>query len=166
MVDWFVILTPLFALPIIALFVFVGCVLDRSGIVATQVGLPLAMFYPDGLKTSVAQIAVWFEVVVPPQVPSGAEIGNLKKSFSTSPTTIHNASIAEIGGTISQWVDNLNLHEYALITCHCVVITSSTPADESVPGTVHTLQVGPRYKEEDDTTEFVLQHENGQFQLV
>src|SRR5207248_659447 len=130
-----------------------------------QYGLPLATFYPAGLKGSVQQIAVWFDVLVPPQVPSGAEIGNATKTFTTDPITLHNPSILDVGGVISHWVNDLNLHEYAFVTCHCVVITSTKPEDASVPGTVHTLPPIQRYKEEDGTVDFVLQHQNGQFQL-
>jgi hypothetical protein len=48
MIDWFVLLVPVLLLPIVLLFVFVGCLIDRSGLsrsLCVIVQIPRATFF-------------------------------------------------------------------------------------------------------------------------
>jgi hypothetical protein len=162
-VDGYVFLTPLFALAIILLFAFVGCPLDRSGIVGP--GIPIAMYYPPGLDADVQKFEIWFGCFVPSQIVEGAEIGTVETTFETTPTTVHHPSINPEGGTISQWVDQIDLNMEALVRCHCIVTTSATPSDETSPETPHELQSDQKQKEVDENVWFSLLRPNGTFQL-
>jgi hypothetical protein len=42
MIDWLVLLVPLAALPVVLVFVFVGCPLDREGIPGVRLKIPAA----------------------------------------------------------------------------------------------------------------------------
>ena len=60
MIDWFVLLMPFAALPIVLLFVFVGCSLDRPGIpedipTVTLTFSPSQMASPPKVETMVVK---------------------------------------------------------------------------------------------------------------
>ena len=54
MIDWFVLLAPLAALPLVLIFGFLGCVLDRTG----HTGEGITFRFPPGLATPLVKLRV------------------------------------------------------------------------------------------------------------
>ena len=108
MLDWFVLLVPLAVLPIILLFAFVGCPLDRSG---QATSLPFS--WGPGLGNGdVTSIVVTFTA----SVAEGEGGGSVFKGPTT--VTLSGAQLVT-GGTVG--ITFLTLQDYGPVTGICTV---------------------------------------------
>jgi len=119
MLDWFVLLVPLAVLPIILLFAFVGCPLDRSGL-ATSLPFSWGPGLGDGDVTS---IVVTFTASVA-EGEGGGSVFEGPKSVTLSG--------AQLVTGDSVGIVFLTLPEYGPVTCNCTV-TGTTPAAPGSP---------------------------------
>jgi hypothetical protein len=112
MVDWFVLLVPLAALPIVLLFVFIGCSLDRSGIPLPVVGIVMGA----GLSTGVDNVKVEFQYsLLSKESPSDL---NLK-------LTLQGAQLAEDTFIDRSSELNLTSEPEGHLECKCVITKQS-----------------------------------------
>jgi hypothetical protein len=144
MIDWFVVLVPLVLLPIVLLFVFVGCTYDYDVLVL----LPVILHYGPGSETNVESIEVTFEF--------GAH--------SSTRTLFHQDSVpdgGEIikpdGGKIEEFVAPVN--EEGQVECTCLIKMKQTPVPQFEPASAH--------KEEDEDLQghFELSRDGDSFNL-
>jgi hypothetical protein len=113
MIDWFVVLVPLVLLPIVLLFVFVGCQLiwGVEEVQVVYVGLDIS----SGCDTGVSTITVTFKTNIAPA-------GEFPETFSTTLSTIPSAEF-----TISTPDLKIKLEDEGTVDC----LVSITPLVES-----------------------------------
>ena len=153
-VDWLVLATPLVTLPLILLFAFVGCALDREG-----AGVVLSLHYQSGLELDVKTITVTFTYTVPPKPAEGVEIGNKGYTVTLDPITVDHKSIKPAGDSVSWLPQDLDIPDISSVTCACIVTTSADPSDDSIPGTPEVPSGSPNSKvkpEDEHVAEFFL----------
>jgi hypothetical protein len=121
MIDWFVLLMPFAALPIVLLFLFVGCSLDRSGIpedipTVTLTFSPSQMASPPKVETMVVKGRAYVDrtddVFHDTDFPF-----NHSKTLTGSALAAGIATI-DINGPIGA-------EEEAWVTCECVITTDN-----------------------------------------
>jgi hypothetical protein len=120
--DWFLLLTPLILLPIVVLFVFVGCTLPRSGTKSASV----ITFQYD---KSVSDLGSGFSALFS---PVGLEV-----TLATNPLTRTSNELVPDGETIL--AGSTALDAEGKITCTCTVdghlpipLTKQKVADEDI----------------------------------
>ncbi len=131
--DWFVLLAPLLVLPIVALFVFVGCTLPTQG---TWQDVPFWFKYDAGCDTGVQTIEVRFQPIESGEAPS-----NLKQVI-----TLNHNDIKPEGDILTQY-GLFPLSAEGDVECVCVITMMQTlekfttetasvhkVSDEDVPG--------------------------------
>jgi hypothetical protein len=120
MIDWFALLIPLVLVPILLLFVFVGCTLDKTGL-PSETNIVFA--YGPGLDTIASHIQVDLKVTWPvfqegESLPS--EFTLLRGAGETSP-------ILPGGENIEDGTLGIGLVDDAAVTCVCTI--TPIPAD-------------------------------------
>jgi hypothetical protein len=145
MIDGFVLLAPLILLPIILLFVFVGCPLDSEG---TQY-MPVHLVYGPGFETN-ESIEVTFQF----RLPSGDEPLDRRKT-----ETINKQDIDPNGGGITAWGVMYTLDD-GKVECKCTIETSQ---GNFVPVPLETC---PKEKGEDFERRFNLSRDGDSFILA
>jgi hypothetical protein len=116
MIDWFVLFAAALALvPIVLLFAFVGCVLDREG----KLGPPINLTYQMGLEEiDTIEASLLFV------------LDNDGKSVpQPPPVTITNVNAA--GDTVA--LGNAPFESTGTVTCTCVLTTKTEPPFDAEP---------------------------------
>ena len=147
MMDWFVLLVPLAALPIALLFVFVGCALDTSGVPLPTV----ALLIEAGFETDIDTVKVTFQY----SLSSGESPSNL-----TAIQTLSGPNLVE--GTFIDKSSDLNLagQPEGELSCTCL-ITRKTLEQATVSGS-QSYSGDPESR---DLTPFDLAREGAGFKL-
>jgi hypothetical protein len=153
MTDWFALLTPLLVLPIILLFVFVGCALDRAG----HSNLPILLRIGSGFETGVESIAITFTFD-----PKSGEMtatwaaGQSASDFDATLTLL--GPLPANGYELTEYgVNALQLESEGDVKCECVVTKTATlekatessiapkHADEELGGHFHLTRNGEAF---------------------
>jgi hypothetical protein len=167
MIDWSVLLIPIALLPVVLLFAFVGCRLDKSG---ANPDAPISFTYPAGLTAPsgpgpALQSIAWqytLDLTFDPDFGEGiigsppTTVGPFKREPGTS------AAIASAGETHQHFVQ---LRTYGDVICTCTVVTAPNPPFDD---TTKTITRGPLAKEkiEDEPgPAFQLTRDGDTFQL-
>jgi hypothetical protein len=153
MLDGFVLLTPLLVLLIAVYFVFVGCTNDWDDFGSNNpTPAILTLEYEPGFDTDVKSIFFWFDC---------KEVGQVE--VHTGAVTYKD--IDATGGKVGQ-VSSIFLGSEAEVTCHCWVMTSPSPDDDTVPQIVHKLEPVTQHKASgEDVLPFQLSRQGDEFLL-
>lgn len=130
MIDWFVLLVPFAVLPLVLMFGFVGCPLDRSGLPG-----PPRLSIPSGLNLTLVSMTVTMKV-----------IGFDDSKSDTLPLTAF--TIPPSGGflTFSIDVESINtsagfgvgtIGPYLSSDCDCTILIVGQPAPTVLPTAHH-----------------------------
>jgi hypothetical protein len=141
MIDWFVLLAPLLALPIILLFAFTGCQLLFP--VETPPPGPLFILkYPANLETDVDSIVADFSFTT--QAFSGDEkvslpnnkIDPLGGEISSSMTMQSDEALEGGWGEGDQVKTAPTIEDEAELTCKCVITLTNSPNEPQTLGPI------------------------------
>jgi hypothetical protein len=121
MIDWFIVLVPLAALPVVMLFVFIGCALNSEGIAWPMV----ALFIGKGFDTDIQSIEVTFQY----NLAGGESPSNLRVSVTLQPPSL-------TAGTFINKTSELNLLDEPAgsLNCTCVITKKQTLEQFTVSG--------------------------------
>ncbi len=158
MIDWYVLLVALILLPILLLFGFVGCVLNREG----AQGSPITFTYQPGLDVDVQSIVVTFAVAV-----SSEDNGGSQFPVTSGPFTRSSGTILPAGETITD--GSAGLDEVGTVTCTCTVTMKPPepgPFEEPQPGTVFPLSLPKNKVEDENAPAFALVRDGTGLKLV
>jgi hypothetical protein len=142
MIDGFVLLAPLILLPIILLFVFIGCTLDTTG---AQVAVRLV--YGPGFETDIESIEVKFEFN--PVEPLSHLVA--------IETLTHDEILPEGNSVVKETL--VSLGDEGEIECTCVITKMQTPEPIFCFESIH------KARDEDVERFFQLSREGDDFSL-
>ena len=151
MIDWFVVLLPIILLPIVLLFAFVGCVLDREGGLpggSVRFIYPANMANPDSNNPGLGSIEWTYTLDLDSDLEFGVgQIGGPTTAGPFERGGTSGTGIAPAGETVPHLV---HLDTYGQVTCNCTVVTNTTPPfDTQAPMTFNLSAAKP--KQEDET---------------
>ena len=150
MIDWFVVLLPIILLPIVLLFAFVGCVLDREGKFpggSVRFTYPANMANPDSDNPGLGSIQWTYTLDLDSDFEFGVgQIGGPTTAGPFERGGTSGTGIAPAGETHSHPV---HLETFGQVTCHCTLVTSPNPPFDNQTTTINRTAVKP--KQEDET---------------
>jgi hypothetical protein len=147
MIDWFVLTLPLAALPVILIFGFVGCVLDRSG---ADAAVAPDFIYPAGLDKKLVSLTVKMTLSV-----------NGDSQFDTRVLTAVSGDLKPAGDRVkfnNLAIDKSDLGEIGAafdVTCVCTILIVNQSTPTNVPVTPHP-NIGDEQDNSGDWTDFNL----------
>lgn len=169
MMDWFVLLIPLALLPILLLFVFVGCELDRSGTGDSPIkfqydpGLHEASNSDPGLgsiewkyKLELEIDPEWGGPGIIGDTPGGTFVGPFVRSADNS------TAILAKGETHLYFIQ---FASYGWVTCTCTVITKGNPPFDNQTETFELDDVKKKKNEDESGPAFQLSRDGSGFKL-
>jgi hypothetical protein len=147
MIDWFVLMLPLAALPVILIFGFLGCVLDRSG---SGAAVAPDFIYPPGLEETLVSLTVKMTLSINGDSQSDSRLltavsGDLKPAGERLNFTnlfIDKSSLGQIGPAFD-------------VTCVCTIVVVNQSGSTNVPVTPHP-NLGDEQKPEGKWNDFQL----------
>ncbi len=119
MIDWFVLLTPLVLLPILLLFVFIGCRLDTagaippSGVVEFSYQPGLGLEFPNKPKV-VSFVVTW-------EGPLAGSLASISRGGESAPAINNDA------GEMFLQAGDVGVESEGVITCKCAVTYIADP---------------------------------------
>jgi hypothetical protein len=152
MIDWFVLLVPLAALPIILIFGFLGCVLPRHGGVPPHPSLFIAS---PGLNLSVIEISVTVTVadVDGPKPPQTVDLKAPSDVPATATTiTFDQIDLTSLSTTPSKWGEGA-IGPFLTANCVCnLTILGNPPVQLQLPRPTDP----PAERSANDTDQFLV----------
>lgn len=167
MIDWFVVLIPLLLVPIFALFVFVGCVLDREG---KAPGSPITFSYPAGLDSPSGNAPGLSSIVWQYNMDLDSDLEWGGPGQIGGPTS---AGPFERGAGAGQAIDgNGETHSHMAyiesegpVTCSCTLVTKANPPFDNQTNTINLNPVTKQKIEDETGPGFVLSRSGTGFTL-
>ena len=157
MIDWYVLLTPLVLLPIVLLFVFVGCSITTSG-TADDVFTPVfSLRYSSSIAATVGLDSITITITRDSFETGTTSVSHTYTSVpGTSPSgTIFPVgfSLQKEGGTIQFWVWDAPMPAVGVIDCTCQLtfLADGAPRTAGLPAPVPY-----RWKESETESRFEL----------
>ena len=137
MIDWFVLLTPLALLPIFLLFVFIGCVLDSSGLGTEG---PITFTYGPGLDENSLVLTITVSIEYQDNWYCPEKEGE-STFWNVPPPDKVIVNIDPNGG--KELLGIVKFVCSGTIECHCTITGT---------GSVQSPVYGEKYKNEDDVS--------------